>query len=164
MNWYALYVKSRHEFVAHDELSKKSVETFLPVVNKLRRWKDRDKWINFPLFPGYLFVRVLPEQSQFLNVLKTRGVITLLASQPGYPTPVPPEEISSLKVLVESGRDVDIYPHLREGSNVRVKKGPLAGAEGILEKKNDNFMLLVNVDLLGRSVGVKMYADDVEAA
>ena len=46
MNWYALYVKSRHEFVAERELSRKSVETFLPVVNKLRRWKDRDKWIN----------------------------------------------------------------------------------------------------------------------
>ena len=54
--WYALYVKSRHEYVTQGELVQKGIDTFLPSVKKLRQWKDRKKSVDFPLFPGYLFV------------------------------------------------------------------------------------------------------------
>jgi len=77
---------------------------------------------------------------------------------------VPPEEISFLRLLIESGKELDIYPHIKEGAWVRVKRGSLKGAEGILEKKEDQYMFLVNIKLLGRSVGVKIYADDIESA
>jgi len=45
-----------------------------------------------------------------------------------------------------------------------VKRGPLKGAEGILSVKENQYQFLVNIHLLGRSVGVKMYADELEAA
>lgn len=164
LNWYALYVKSRHEFVAEGELRRKGIETYLPSVKRLRRWKDRKKFVDFPLFPGYLFVNVQQRPEEFLNVLRTRGVVTLVSSEPGYPTPIPSEEINSLMLLVESGKELDIYPHLKEGTRVRVRRGPLKSAEGILEKKEDQYIFLVNIEILGRSVGVKIYADDAEAA
>ncbi|MDA8105717.1 MAG: hypothetical protein M0Z71_10090, partial [Nitrospiraceae bacterium] len=107
---------------------------------------------------------VHPSPEDFLNVLKTRGAISLLSAQPGYPTPVATEEIVSLKLLVGSGEPLDIYPHLKEGTRVRVKRGPLQGAEGILERKENQCTFLVNIELLGRSIGVKMYADDLEEA
>ena len=162
-NWYVLYVKSRHEFVANDELMKKDIATFLPSVRRLREWKDRKKWVDFPLFPGYLFVHIQPRPESMLSVLKTRGAVNILSAEPGHPSPVSPDEITSLQLLIESGRDIDIYPHLKEGTRVRVKRGPLQGAEGTLESKEDQYMFLVNVELLGRSIGVKMYADDIEA-
>ncbi len=164
LNWYALYVKSNHEFVARDELLKKRIETFLPTTKKARQWKDRRKMIDFPIFPGYLFFRAKPSPEDFLCVLKTRGVINILSAQAGYPTPVVPEEIDSLKLLVESGEDLDIYPHLKEGRRVRITRGPLRGAEGTLEKKDDRCTFLVNVELLGRSIGVKIYAEHIEEA
>jgi len=132
-------------------------------VKRLREWKDRKKWVDFPLFPGYLFIYIQPHPESFLSVLKTRGAVNLLSAEPGYPTPVSADEINSLQVLIGSGRDIDIYPHLKEGARVRVKSGPLQGAEGTLERKEDQYMFLVNVDLLGRSIGVRMYADDIEA-
>lgn len=162
MNWYALYVKSNHEFVTSVELSKKHIETFLPTVRKLRQWKDRRKWVDFPIFPGYLFIHVQPSPEYFLYALKTRGAINLLSAQPGCPTPITVEEIGSLRILVQSGTDFDVYPHLKEGDRVRVRKGPLAGAEGVLAKKDAQYTFLVNVELLGRSIGVKIYADDLE--
>jgi transcription termination/antitermination protein NusG len=162
-NWYVLYVKSRHEFVAHSELMKKDVESFLPSVRKLRQWKDRKKWIDFPLFPGYLFIHIPPRPESIVNVLKTRGAINLLSAAPGHPTPVTPEEISSLQLMVDSGREIDIYPQMKEGVKVRVKRGPLRGAEGTLERREDQFVFVVNVEMLGRSVGIRMYADDIEA-
>ncbi|MDH4231477.1 MAG: UpxY family transcription antiterminator [Nitrospirota bacterium] len=162
-NWYVLYVKSRHEFVANNELTKKDIVTFLPSVRRLRQWKDRKKWVDFPLFPGYLFINIQPHPENIVSVLKTRGAINLLSAQPGQPTPVSFEEISALQLLIESGRDIDIYPELKEGTRVRVKRGPLCGAEGTLETKHDQYMFLVNIELLGRSIGVRMYADDIEA-
>ncbi|HET6513662.1 MAG TPA: UpxY family transcription antiterminator [Thermodesulfovibrionales bacterium] len=164
MNWYALYVKSNHEFLVHDELTKKQIETFLPTVRKLRQWKDRRKWIDFPIFPGYLFVRLHPSPENFVGVLKTRGAMNLLSAEPGYPTPVANEEIDSLKLMVGSGQLLDIYPHLKEGTRVRVRSGPLQGSEGVLQRKEDQCTFVVNIELLGRSIGVKIYADDIEEA
>ena len=162
LDWYALYVKSRHEFVTHSELTKKEVESFLPVVKRLRQWRDRKRLIDFPLFPGYLFVHIRSCPEGFLAVLKTIGAVTLLSAERGHPTPVSPEEIQALRLMVESGSDFDVYPHLKEGSRVRVIRGPLTGAEGTIERKNDQYQFLVNIELLQRSIGVKIYADDIE--
>lgn len=162
-NWYALYVKSRHEFTAKNELVKKGIDNYLPVIKKLRRWNDRKKSLEFPLFPGYVFVHIPPYPDEFVKVLKTRGAVTLISMQPCKPTPIPEDEIESLRLLTETGGNIDIYPHLKEGTRVRVRKGPLKGAAGILEMKENQHMFLVNVDLLGRSVGVKVYAEEVEA-
>lgn len=163
-NWYALYVKSRHEFVVYEELHRKGIEAFLPSVTKLNQWKDRKKRVESPLFPGYLFVYILPYPEEFLRVIKTRGTVELISLKTGCPAPVEPQEISSLKILLASGNEVDIYPHLKEGAHVRVKRGIFQGAEGILAKKHDQHVFVVSIELLGRSVGVKIYADDVEAA
>ena len=163
-NWYALYVKSRHEFVTQGELSRKQITTFLPSVKKTRQWKDRKKFIQFPLFPGYVFVYIQAKPDEFTNVLKTRGAVHLLSTETGYPTPVSSEEINSLKLILESGQAIDIYPNLKKGTSVRVKRGPLAGAEGIISNKVDQYIFVVNIDMLGRSIGVRISADDIESA
>jgi transcriptional antiterminator NusG len=163
-NWYALWVKSRHEFVVSQELSRKGIDHFLPVVAKVRQWKDRKKIIDYPLFPGYLFVHIVPEADRFLNVVKTRGSVSFISLEHGDPTSISPEEIDSLKIMLESGEEIDVFPALKEGMAVRVKRGPLRGAIGVLAKKENQHMFVVNIDILGRSVGLKIYAEDVEQA
>ena len=164
MDWFALYVKSRHEFVTNGELQKKGIVTFLPSVKRLRLWKDRRKLIEFPLFPGYLFVNLSTKFGEFTNVLKTIGAVLFVSAEPGHPAVVSLEEINSLKLLLESGKEFDTYPYLKDGIRIRVRRGPLKGAEGVLIKKEDQHIFLINIHLLGRSVGVKIYGDDVEAA
>jgi transcription termination/antitermination protein NusG len=164
LNWYALYVKSRHEYVTQSELMLKGIETFLPSVKRLRHWKDRKKLVDFPLFPGYLFVSMNASPEAYINVLKTRGVVYLISTEVGYPTPVAPEEIHSLRLIIESGQELDIYPHLNEGTLVKVKRGPLQGAEGIIKNKLGQYIFVVNINLLGRSIGVKIHAEDMYSA
>ncbi len=164
VNWYAVYVKSRHEFVVSGELQSKGIETFLPSVTTLSQWKDRKKRIATPLFPGYLFVSILPDPEEFVRVVKTRGAVSFISLEPGHPSPVDPAEISALKILLESGEEIDIHPHLKPGARVRVKTGVFQGATGTLARKDDHHILLVSIELLGRSVGVKICAGDVEAA
>jgi len=162
--WYALYVKSRTDFVTEKELRRKGIETYLPTVTKPRQWKDRRKLVDFPLFPGYLFFRVPAVHEKYLTVLKTKGAVTILSQKPGVPVPVPDREIESLKALTENDAAIDVYPHLNEGTPVRVRRGPLKGAEGILLGKAERYIFVVNVELLGRSVGVRIFADYLESA
>ena len=161
-NWYAIYVKSKHESVAYRELQKKGVESYLPVVKKMRRWKDRRKEVEFPLFPGYLFVRVSPTPTGFVRVLRAKGVVSLVSGEMGTPLPVPEHEMDSLRIMIENGSDIDIYPGINEGARVTVKSGPFKGASGTVIKKEDGYRLMINMDILGRSIGVKVYADDLE--
>lgn len=163
-DWYAVHVKSRHEFVVFNELRKKRIEAFLPSMKKLSQWKDRKKLVEYPLFPGYVFVQVPSHPGALLTVLKTRGIVTFISLEPGVPTPVAPEEISSLKLLMESGKEIDIYPHLKKGTMVRVKSGPLKNAAGVLTKRETDYQFVVNIELLGRSVAVKIGVQDIEPA
>ncbi len=163
-SWYAVHVRSRHEFTVALELRKKGVETFLPSVFKLNQWKDRKQRVETALFPGYVFVFIEPKAEQFLNVIKTRGTVTFVSLTPGHPTPIAREEIESLRIVLASGAPIDVYSHLQEGMPVRVTRGVFQGARGILQHKPDGHVFIVTLELLGRSVGVKLYADDLEAA
>jgi transcription antitermination factor NusG len=163
-NWYALRVRSRHEFATSEELRRKNIENFLPSVSRVRQWKDRKKAVVFPLFPGYLFVRIDPQPGAFLNVLKTRGSVNFVSLEPGQPTSVSPEEIGALNAMLKSGEEIDVFPAFKHGTAVRVKNGPLRGTVGILAKREDRHMFLINIDILGRSVGLKICAEDVELA
>lgn len=160
--WYAVLARSRHEFVARDELVRKGVETFLPSFMRLQQWRDRRKRVEFPVFPGYLFVCIAPQPEDHLRVLKTRGTVSLLSLEPGKPTPVAVEEIEALKTVLASGRSFDVYPGYQIGSRVRIRRGPLQGAEGVLAKKEGLQLFFVNVEILGRSVGVRLCPDDLE--
>lgn len=145
-----------------ERLAGAGIEVFLPFVKRLRKWKDREKTVSFPLFPGYLFVRIAAGSQQRLDVLKTKGVVRFLGAMPGEPEPVPEEQIISLKRLVENEIPLDPYPYLKEGQRVRIKKGPLAGIEGMLVEKKGLHMLVLSVDIIQQGAALKIYASEVD--
>jgi len=100
-SWYALYAKSRHEFAIRDDLALEEIPAYLPTIQRQRQWKDRKKLVDFPVFPGYLFVQLQPCLEAFFKVVsKTRGVVRLLTTERGRPTAVPDHEIDSLRSLM----------------------------------------------------------------
>jgi transcription antitermination factor NusG len=161
-NWYALFVRSRHEFATFEQLKKKGIEVLLPTITRMRRWSDRNKAVTFPLFPGYMFVHVRPSAEAFLDVLKTHGSVSFVSHEPGRPTPADPREMEALQKMLSSCDKLDLYPHLSAGHRVVVKQGPLQGAEGILMKKEEHNHFLININILGRSIGTRINAEDIE--
>lgn len=131
-------------------------------MERLSRWKDRKKLIDFPLFPGYMFVHIQKVYDTMLSVLKTPGVVRMLGLSASEPYPVPEEQIISLKKLIACKQDIDPYPYLKEGKMIRIKSGPFKGIEGILAKKHDKHMLVISIDVLQRGVAVRIAASDVE--
>lgn len=160
--WYAVYVRSRHEFRVQELMRRASIENFLPAVELLRRWKDRKKMVTFPLFPGYLFVHLQKRREDMLAVLKTHGVVRFLGKKAGAPEPVPDTQVESLQKLIASGQVIEPYPYLKEGQRVAIKWGPLVGVEGILKEKRGQHILVLSIDILQQGASVKVDAADVE--
>lgn len=161
-NWYALFVRSRHEFVTSEQLRKRGIDVFLPSVTRKRRWSDRKKEVVCPLFPGYLFVYMEPSAENFLNAVKARGSVSFVGQEPGRPSPVDPREMETLRMMLAGCDELDTYPYLNEGAPVLVKQGPLKGAKGVLARKEADHLFMVNIEILGRSVGTKVSAEDLE--
>ena len=63
--WIAFYTKPRHEKLVQKELEKKGVQTYLPLLKERRRWSDRKKWVEFPMFKSYIFVKTELKNSLF---------------------------------------------------------------------------------------------------
>lgn len=163
LQWYVVHVRSRHEFSVTERLAKSGVDAFLPIVERLSRWKDRKKLVAFPLFPGYLFVNIPKNNATKLIVLKTPGVVRFIGQTPGEPEPVPAEQILSLKKLVESKEALDPYPYLQVGNRVKIKSGPLAGVMGMLVERKGIHHLVLSVDILRQGVSVQVETASVEA-
>jgi transcription termination/antitermination protein NusG len=160
VQWFALWTRSRHEQVVREQLEQKSFDVFLPTITKWSRWKDRKKKIDWPLFPGYCFVRFNPRER--LPILKCTGVVNIVSIM-GEPAAIPEHEIDGIRQLVESDLAYDPVPLIREGMMVEVIHGPLKGVVGRLVRKNEKARLVLSVDLIGQGVSVEVDAADVRA-
>src|ERR1051325_2271223 len=92
--WYAIWTRSRHEQAVREEIARKGLDAFLPTIKRWSRWKDRKKEIDWPLFPGYCFVRMAP--SDRLAVLKCSGVVKIITFN-GEMAPIPDHEINGIR-------------------------------------------------------------------
>jgi transcription antitermination factor NusG len=158
--WFAIWTRSRHEQVVREQLDRKRVEAFLPTITRWSRWKDRKKQVDWPLFPGYCFVRF--NGAERLPVLKCTGVVNIVSFD-GDIAPIPEHEIESIRRLVESDLQFDPCPLIREGMMVEVTHGPLKGVVGRLVRKGSHARLVLSVDLIGQAVSVEVDASDVKA-
>jgi len=156
--WYVVRTRSRHEKIVRDQLVGREVETFLPVVERWSRWKDRRKKVAFPLFPGYCFARFpLVER---LRILSAVGVADLIGTG-GRPEAVPDAEIEAIQLLARTTLQYDPHPFLAEGMEVEVVLGPLAGVRGKLLRKDRVTRLVLAVTLIRQAAVVEIHPADV---
>jgi transcription antitermination factor NusG len=157
--WYAVYTTVRHEKVVAQQLEQRSVEAFLPLYRSLHRWKDRRKLVELALFPGYVFVKIAIEER--IRVLQVPGVVHMVSFNGKFPA-LPETEITALRSGLQNNFYAEPHPYLRIGKRVRVVRGPMAGAEGILTRKKDKYRVVISIDVLMRSVAVEIDGADLE--
>jgi transcription antitermination factor NusG len=156
--WFALQVRIRYEAEVALHLESKGYKPFLPVCKTRRRWSDRVKLLDVPLFPGYVFCRFNPHDR--LPILKTPGVRQIVGNQ-HTPLPVDDSEIRAIHTLILSGAPNQPHPFLTVGNRVRIESGALSGLEGILVDLKGRQRLVLSVTLLCRSVAVEIDSADV---
>jgi transcriptional antiterminator NusG len=157
--WYAIWTRSRHEQAVRDQLEQKGYEIFLPTVTRWSRWKDRKKKVDWPLFPGYCFVRF--DGRERLRILSCSGVVKIVGFN-GDIAPIPDEEIEGVRRLIASNQPYDPCPLIREGMTVEVVYGPLKGITGRLIRKGTHTRLVLAVNLIGQAVSAEVDAADVK--
>jgi transcription antitermination factor NusG len=151
--WFALQVRSRWENAAEGLLQNKGFETFLPTYPATRRWSDRSKIVESPLFPGYVFCRF--DIHDRLPVLITPGVISVVG-RGKTPIAVAESEITALQIVIRSGIQTQPWPYLEIGERVRIKDDVLEGMEGILTSFKGHQRVIISVVLLQRSVALEI--------
>ena len=151
--WFAILARTGRERTATMLLENAGYECYLPVSKFIRRWSDRMKEVEVPLFPGYLFCRM--NQHNRLPVLMTPGVIQIVGVGK-TPIPVEEQEIVAIQRVGKSGLPTMPWPYLEVGNVVRIEEGPLDGLTGIVLKIKSGLKLVLSVSLLQRSVAVEI--------
>ncbi len=149
--WYALKVRSRLEEMALTSLTYYGFEPYWAHRIARRKYADRIKSVKVPVIPGYIFCRFdLSAKSLVLSSNGVDGIVGL----GGQPIPIPVHEIEGVRRTVEAGGGSASRP--AAGSRVRVLGGCLAGLEGVLVREASKSHFLVSVELLHRSVSIRI--------
>lgn len=154
--WFGVRVRSNCEQIAASALEGKGYTSFLPSYQQTKRWSDRTKRTEVPLFPGYVFCRFDP--SQRLPVLMSPGVVGIVGVGK-EPAPINEQEIEQVRAVVASGIAAQPCPFTREGDHVSVCEGPLRGVEGVVTKVGGEDRLIISITMLQRSVSCEVQRD-----
>jgi transcription antitermination factor NusG len=161
LNWYAVHTMSRHEKRVAAQFQEKRICTFLPLRQQVHRWSDRRSIVEVPLFSCYAFVRVAQVVEERLKILRTPGVLGFVGSE-RQGTPIPDEQVESLRKAISKNVPCLPHPFISSGTRVRIRGGALDGVQGILLRQGGDQSLVVSVELLHRSVSIRVQGYDIE--
>jgi len=159
--WYAIRTRSRHEKMVSEQLELQGIENFLPLIKSSRKWTDRIKEVELPLFSGYTFVRMVPSSRERLRVLKTQGVAGFVGIN-NQGEPIPDSQIQDVRTLLANDVPFREHPYLRVGQRVRIRGGSLDGVEGILSVQNEDQSLVISLEPIQRSLSIRIQGYAVE--
>jgi transcription antitermination factor NusG len=151
--WYAIYTAGRWEKKVHALLTEAGVESYCPLNRVLRRWSDRMKKVEEPLFKSYVFVHIAEEERR--KVLETPGVVNFVYWL-GKPAVIRDNEINEIKRFLGEYEDVEVVKidqPIQPGSRVRIVSGVMMDKEAIALKVNNR-----TVEVLIESIGFKLRA------
>jgi len=159
--WYAIQTRGRHEKKVARQLRDRGLEGFLPLASEVRRWSDRRQTVETPLYPCYTFLRASIDARIRAAVLRIPGVLEFVGLR-GCPLVIPDRDIEVMQTLVDRCVPVKAHVFLCEGTRVRIRGGALDGIEGILVTRNSDSSLIVSVQMIQRSIALRVDGYDVE--
>lgn len=158
-NWFAILTVPRHEKRVEEHFRVRGIESFLPLRLMRRQWKDGSRPIlQFPLFPTYIFARI--DRCGRTPVLAVPGVRSIVGGgREGMP--VPDSYIHGLRQGLQEGK-IEPHPYVTEGTKVQIRRGAMAGWEGILIREKNNFRVVLALEVIMKSVTVEVSIHDIE--
>lgn len=161
LRWYALHTRARHEKVIERRLREQGMEAFVPTTMEVHRWSDRKKKVEVPLFSCYVFVRCTLDDKDRTMIHRVDSVLGFVGVR-GAGVPIPDEQIESIRTVLAQPTPCRSYPFLKVGQRVRVRGGALDGVEGVFLSENGDHSLVISVDVIQRSMAVRIDGYDIE--
>jgi transcription antitermination factor NusG len=158
-NWFAVFTAPRHEKRVEEHFRARGIESFLPLGLMRRRWKDGSRGIvQIPFFPNYIFVRI--GRGGRVPVLEVPGVLSIVGGG-RESVSVPESYVHFLQQGLVRGK-IEPHPYLTSGTKVRICSGMMAGMEGILLRKKNDFRVVLTLEMIMKSVKVEVQLDEIE--
>ena len=160
-NWYAIYTRSRSEKAVNTELSLTGIESYLPLKKTIRKWSDRKKMVEVPLFNSYVFVKV--SEKEYMKVLQTFGVTRFITFE-GMAVSIPEQQINAVRAYLDETEPIPLDDQLKlaPGKNVLITSGPMAGMTGILLNIEGKNKVKVEIDAIGQSLIISIPPQNLE--
>lgn len=157
--WMVIYTRSRFEKKIDKSLNECGITSFCPIVKSKKKWADRTKTIELPLFPSYVFVKANPAEQH--KVKQIPGVMSFLMFC-GKPVLLNDSEIERIRTIVKTHSDIELVSiqSLNIGSKVKIKDGLLLNYQGVISQimgKN----ILMTIEELDCVLTVKVNLDQV---
>jgi len=150
-NWIVVRSKPRSEKIAYAQLKEKGIEAYLPLLKERRKWSDRKKWVEFPLFSSYLFVKIEIKNSIF--VLQTNGVSSLVKFGEEIAI-VQDEVINAIRLAIDGGYQLAPAEYFIAGNAVEVIEGPMRGVKGIVVQLKGKDRLVIKIDAIQQALSI----------
>jgi len=137
-NWFVLYTTPRAEKQLAERLTNQGITCFLPLHKTPRKWSDRVKMVEVPLFSSYLFVNTLPEK--LYDILKVPGAVRFIWFE-GKPAIVDKREIDAIKKFLTYAEGKECLYEIND--ELKIAFGPLTDKVGKLKKIQGKYLLLM---------------------
>jgi transcription antitermination factor NusG len=148
-HWYAIYTKPRWEKKVHALLTEKKIESYCPLNKVRKKWSDRIKTVEEPLFKSYVFARVNEEEQS--KVRLTAGVMNFVYWQ-GKPAIIRAREIETIRKFLNEYENVTAEPiQLKEAGRVTIRQGLFMDQEAKILKIEGNRVKVV-IESIGYSL------------
>ena len=129
----------------------------LPVFKSVKKYPGKVVTFEKPLFPNYVFLRLLPHQRK--KVYQSDYVANLL----DIPDQITfQEQLEAILTALETDYEICALPHITAGKRVKIKSGALRGMEGYVEERQGKLLVLLRLDFISQSAGVRVDASDLE--
>ncbi|MCG6166273.1 UpxY family transcription antiterminator [Leptospira sp. FAT2] len=142
--WYVLYTNPRAEKKLKRLFQERKIECFLPLLSKKKKWSDRWKVVEEPMYPSYIFVKISFYQDK-VKVLQLPGAHHFVFYD-GKPYVIPDEDLNLVKSFLETYPDkiqIEIQEKLSPGKKVLIQEGPFTGYKAeVISRKNEEQIIV----------------------
>lgn len=161
--WYVVRTKSNQENLARLNYEQQGFRVYLPMIRKVVRHARRKEELLRPVFPGYLFLHLAPEEQNWSAITSTRGALAPVRFGDSY-VPVPDWVIDQLKAREEGGALTPTALKrriLQPGTEVSVNLDSNVETKGVVFSWRGTDNVVVLLDLLGRAIKATVPHDQV---
>jgi transcription antitermination factor NusG len=155
--WYVAHTRPRREKKLKEFCEREEFIASLPCFMSVRKYRRKTVRFERPLFPGYLFVRILPAQRQRLAQNEHVARVLTVFDQELFA-----RQLQDILTALDTGVEIRVAPEIGPGHRVRIKNGPLQGMEAWVEERQGMMNVVLRLDFIGQAAAVKVPADHLE--
>jgi transcription antitermination factor NusG len=157
--WFVAHTRARCEKKLQQFCLDRAIAVTLPCYKSVRKYPRKTVTFEKPLFPGYVFLKLLPSQKQVVRQNDCVANLLTVSDQETFA-----QQIAEILGALKSGVPVFLAPEIGVGTRVRIKFGPLRGLEGWVEERYGRTTVLLRLDFIGQAAAVQLQVEDFEPA